>query len=261
MLALYFSGTGNTKYIAQLFGEKLGARCLSTEAQVDFPAELATHDTIAFCYPIYGSRVPLIMREFVGRHVEALRGKKLIVLVTQVAFSGDGARAFLDLLPPDHMEVLYAEHFPMPNNVCNLWPLYRRQSSRRIATYIRHAEETLGLVCADIQAGHVKKRGFSKLSWALGKLQGPAWQGRAEALMGRNLRIHDACTVCGLCVRLCPMQNLAERDGKIVHNHSCTVCYRCVNSCPARAITVYIHQRPKWQYHGIGSEGVERCER
>jgi len=256
MLTLYFSGTGNTKYLARLFSKNMDARCLSIEAEADFFTEFATHDTIAFCYPIYGSRVPLILRKFVERHAESLRGKRLILFATQVAFSGDGARAFLDLLPPDHVQVIYAEHFFMPNNVSNLWPLYRQPSPARIAKKFRQVQDKIALVCEDIRAGRVKKRGFSKFSQALGKLQGPAWQGKAEVLMGQNLRVHSNCTVCGLCVALCPMQNFEERDDKIVHKKNCTVCYRCVNRCPARAITVFIHQRPKWQYQGIPEDSI-----
>ena len=52
MLTIYFSGTGNTKYIAELFSQKMGANCLSIEADVDFQAEIIAHDSIAFCYPI-----------------------------------------------------------------------------------------------------------------------------------------------------------------------------------------------------------------
>ena len=251
MLTLYFSATGNTKYIARLFSERLGARCLSIEENIDFSAEIAAADTIAFCYPIYGSRAPLIMRTFVAEHVGALQGKRIVILVTQVAFSGDGARAFLDLLPRGHVEVIYAEHFKMPNNVSNLWPLYRQQSRQKIDNYILRATEKLELVCADIRSGRVKRRGFSIFSRAFGKLQGPAWLGMGEPRMGRSVKIRDDCTVCGHCVELCPMQNLEKRDGKIVPQNSCTVCYRCVNRCPARAITVFVHQKLRWQYQGI----------
>ena len=78
MLTIYFSGTGNTKCIAQLFSEKMGGACRSIEEDAPFSEEIAAHDTVAFCYPIYGSRVPLIMRAFVAGHLEALKGKKLV---------------------------------------------------------------------------------------------------------------------------------------------------------------------------------------
>jgi len=248
MLTLYFSGTGNTAYLAQVFSERMSAKCLSIEADIDFPTEIVPQDTIAFLYPIYGSRPPRIMREFVARHAEALQGKRAIIFTSQVLFSGDGARSLLDSLPPDHMEIIYAAHFLMPNNVSNLWPLYRQPSEQRLERYRLRALQKLELACTDIQAGHVKKQGFSGFSRFLGKAQGPAWLKVGEIAMGRSLKVRKSCTACDLCVTICPMQNLENRDGKIVSQNKCIVCYRCVNRCPARAITLFIHQKPKWQY-------------
>ena len=88
MLTLYFSGTGNTEYIAKLFSHQMDVECISIEADMDFTSILKAHDTIAFCYPIYGSRVPRIMREFVAKHMSDITGKKLIIFVTQFLFSG-----------------------------------------------------------------------------------------------------------------------------------------------------------------------------
>ncbi|MCL2563216.1 MAG: EFR1 family ferrodoxin [Oscillospiraceae bacterium] len=251
MLTLYFSATGNTKYIARLFSKAMGATCLSIEEEADFRAEITAHDTIAFCYPIYASRAPLIMRRFVTEHAELLRGKKLAIFATQVAFSGDGARSLLDLLPSGHVEVVYAEHFNMPNNVCNLWPLFRRQSKRGIARRFARADGKIAAVSADMQAGRVKRRGFSRFSRVLGKLQAPAWLRKGERIMGQNLKINDNCTACNLCVSACPMRNLENEQDKIVHKNNCTVCYRCVNLCPQRAITVFLHQKLRWQYRGL----------
>jgi len=248
LLILYFSGTGNTAYLAHQFADRMGAKCLSIEADADFSAEIQAQDTIAFCYPIYGSRPPRMMREFVARYAQDLHSKRVIIFVTQVQFSGDGARSLLDSLPPDHVEVIYAEHFNMPNNVSNLWPLYRQNSPDRLEGYRLRAMDKLDMICADIRASQVKKRGFSFFSRFLGALQGVPWLKFSESLMGRHLKIHKNCTNCSLCVTICPTQNLEHRDGKIVSQNQCIVCYRCVNRCPVQAITVLIHQKPKWQY-------------
>ena len=57
MLMLYFSGTGNSKYIAESFGRRMAAECRSIEEKADFPALLAAHRAIGFCYPAYRSGV------------------------------------------------------------------------------------------------------------------------------------------------------------------------------------------------------------
>jgi len=265
ILTIYFSATGNTKYIAEMFSRKMEAKCLSieTEATDDLKNELKSHNTIAFCYPIYGSRAPRIMREFVAKHKGDIEGKKIIILVTQVLFSGDGARVFTDMFNKGAIEVIYAEHFRMPNNVCNI-PLLRKPSKRTIQRYITRAEAKMSRTTQNIKEGKIIKRGFSRFSKLIGNIQGQPWQGNTRAEIHKQgrlrtmeqraktgVRIRKECNACGLCVNICPMKNLENHNSKIVQKNNCIICYRCVNQCPRKAITVLFHIRPKWQYDGI----------
>jgi len=258
MLTLYFSGTGNTKYIADLFSQKMNAKCVSVENDIDFVTTINGHETIAFCYPIYNSRVPRIMRTFVHNHMENLIGKKVIILITQQAFSGDGARVFTDLFEEGAIEVIYAEHFNMQQNMGNIpifWTLFKPTEHSK-QKYIEKANKKMNVVCNNIKKGIVKKRGFSKVSKFLGYFQGKPWQKnpkdikpvRLEKKLMNDVRIHQDCTACNLCIKICPMKNLTNHEGQIQHLNNCTVCYRCVNKCPKKAITVYIHIKPRWQY-------------
>ena len=103
MLTLYFSGTGNSKYVAELFAADLGGDCFSIEETIDFSSLIAATDAVAFVYPVYASRVPRILREFVQRHKADLLEKHLVILATQMGFSGDGARCFTDMPGAEHL--------------------------------------------------------------------------------------------------------------------------------------------------------------
>ncbi|MCR5047601.1 MAG: EFR1 family ferrodoxin [Saccharofermentans sp.] len=48
----------------------------------------------------------------------------------------------------------------------------------------------------------------------------------------------DKCVGCGLCVKLCPMNNISVESEKAVPASQCTMCYRCINKCPKQAITL-----------------------
>jgi len=249
MLMLYFSGTGNSKYIAITFSKKMNAKCHSIEEKIDFKNEIKKHDIIAFCYPIYASNVPRIMREFVSKHVELLKYKKLIIFCTQLMFSGDGARVFTDLLPEEYGKVIYAEHFNMPNNICNsgIFPVKNGEKTKK---YIKTAQKKIDRIYNDLQKGKIKLRGFNKVSNMMGKGQGAYWQ-EIEEKNKSSVQVDEDCIKCGLCARLCPMKNLNLTTKEVVHNDNCILCYRCVNACPKKAITVLIHTKPKEQYKGI----------
>jgi NAD-dependent dihydropyrimidine dehydrogenase PreA subunit len=234
--------------VAWEFSLRMGAECLSIEEGADFKELIAGHDVICFCYPIYGSRAPFIMREFVSRHASLLEGKELIIFATQMMFSGDGARSLLDLLPDNHVDVIYAEHFNMPNNVCNFivcgLTIFREPSEKSLKKRFKRTEAKIENTCQNIKAGIVKKRGFSGLARLAGKIQGVPWLKSMEPKARRSVKIDSKlCNNCGLCTKICPMKNPEKEN-----SDNCTVCYRCVNHCPQMAITVFIHKKPKWQY-------------
>jgi len=261
ILTLYFSGTGNTKYIAELFSRKMNAKCLSIETDASFAEEIKAYDHIAFCYPVYCSRVPRIMREFVHQYMDSIVGKKIIIFATQMAFSGDGARVFSDMFEADAIDIIYAEHFNMPLNTGNviiLDPIWK-PNHKRIQKCIKNVEAKMNLVCSNIRNNIIKKRGFALGSKLLGYIQGKHWQKdtklatpqRLEKRGMKSVRIHKNCTSCNICIKICPMKNLVNHEGQIRHQDNCTSCYRCVNRCPKKAITVLIHSQPRWQYDGL----------
>lgn len=248
MIMLYFSGTGNSEYIARRFSERMGVHCHSIEEDMDFAKLLADEDTVAVCYPIYGSCAPRIMRDFVERHRAILSEKKLIILCTQMMFSGDGARAFARLLPGCDDHVVYAEHFNMPNNISNFWLFPIREGERRRKQ--RAADRKIERVCRDIQSGIINLRGWSDFSALLGKMQNTHWLDVEEKQKSSFLANSD-CNRCGLCVRRCPVQNLVLTETGVSQKNNCILCYRCVNLCPKQAATVLLHKKPKRQYKGI----------
>lgn len=248
MVMVYFSGTGNSKYIAEKFAKRMKIKAYSIEQDLDFGRLFAKEDIIAVCYPIYGSSVPRIMREFVETYKKYLQTKKLIIFCTQMLFSGDGARAFSRLLPGCDQRVIYAEHFLMPNNICNffLFPVTEKERIKKP----KKALKKLYRACSDIEKGIVKKRGWNFFSTLLGKTQNIAYP-KIERKGRSSFRTDQSCVACGLCVKNCPTHNLKIVSGRVVQKNNCTLCYRCVNLCPRQSCTVFLHKKPKKQYRGV----------
>jgi len=50
-------------------------------------------------------------------------------------------------------------------------------------------------------------------------------------------KISDACTNCGACDSECPVEAIAEKDGKrAINAATCVDCGACAATCPADAI-------------------------
>lgn len=248
MLVLYFSGTGNTRYLAEAFARQMQAPCHSIEEPLNFRRLLEEHNPIAVCYPIYCSGIPRLMRQFAAAHRQQFLGKQVIIFCTQMLFSGDGARAFTDLFPDSWFTPICGEHFFLPGNLCNVlprWtygPLLQRWERRWMW-------KKLVRTCDGLLSGHPPLRGFHPLSRRLGQWQRnylPAAESRASS----GVMVNSDCTGCGACVRSCPVGNLKKEGDFILPQGSCMFCYRCVNLCPKRAITVAYRKPVVSQYKG-----------
>ncbi len=254
MVTIYFSGTGNSRYIAEYFSRTMGCEHYSIEEDIDFKKLISTNDPITFCYPTYGSCVPFIMREFILEYKKYLNDKKLIILSTQLLFSGDGARVLTELLEDIKYKVIYAEHFNMPNNICNL-PIFTNPSKKKIGKYISKANKKINKISKYIKKGTIKKRGFNIISKYLGLISQRIYFKDIEEKAKNDVRITRDCILCGKCVRICPTHNLEKVGSRIEQKGKCTLCYRCVNECPVKAITVLYHKKVLQQYSGIRIRG------
>ena len=165
-------------------------------------------------------------------------------------FSGDGARALTELIEDINVKVILAEHFNMPNNVCNL-PVVKVKNGKELLPKLKKAEKRLKKACLLLYKKKIHLRGFGAFSILLGKTQRPGFMKLEDDNKEKVKVDNNLCIQCGKCVRVCPMYNLSLNEGSIVPKGNCTLCYRCVNQCPKKAITVLIHKKVNAQYKGI----------
>ena len=66
MVILYFSGTGNSQFLAEQFAKRMQAAAYSIEQDVDFEGLPAQEDKVEVCYPISGDCFPRILRKFLA---------------------------------------------------------------------------------------------------------------------------------------------------------------------------------------------------
>jgi len=253
-IALFcFSGTGNTRFVAEKITNlfRIGNDCslFSLEKHLDDASSIiASADLVGLGYPIYGSSVPDIVRDFIDR-LERF-DKPAFVFCTQLMYSGDGAAYGGRLLEKKGFRPLWQEHFNMPNNITDLAFLTRKKPPRYGAISFR-VERKAKVFVARILSGRPKKKGSNFFSLLLGLVQRVPYEKLEENAVKDAIRIkHDKCTRCGRCVSLCPRQNLELKQGRIEVGDHCTICYRCVNHCPERAMYVLSKKGVRNPYHG-----------
>jgi ferredoxin len=195
-------------------------------------------DLIGILYPVWGSTLPDPLQELV-RELPAGNGKRVFLVGTCAAFTGDTGMFWKRALEERGYDCFYLDHVVMPSNVgipgFNMWPAPDIEERDRI---LGRAEARLAEIVAAILAGERKTDGTG---W-LDKLGG----GSQRAFMGvvdiwkRMMAVDtERCSSCGLCVRMCPAENIRLlADGRVQFGSACIFCLKCYNLCPENAVLI-----------------------
>ncbi len=249
-LYLYFSGTGNTKYVVEQFSsnyEETEFKLYSIEANIKFAEEIQKAYTIILAYPIYESTMPFIMEDFLNKYEDSFKNKSLITIATQFLFSGDGGALAYYKLKKKNVRLLHSIHINMPSNLVDV-NIFMNKPIEDCDKKIQKADQLIQQIVERIKCGKTIKHGRRFYSWIAGFFLQRVFAKLFTKKLRTGLKIHqDVCTRCGLCVKECPVDNLYME--KIVKTKDiCTTCYRCINICPVSAISLFSKKQPRVQY-------------
>ena len=238
MTGIYFSGTGNSKYAAECFCRNYDkdSKVFSIE-DPDAVSGIKHSDLLVFAYPVQYSTVPKILRDFITNHSELWMNKKVFIIATMGLFSGDGSGMLGRLLHGFGAEVIGGLHLKMPDSIGDEKALKRPLETNR--ELVRSAESKIKESVRLLKEGNPTREGLGPLYQMAGLFGQRLYFGHKTKEYSSKLKINsDKCVGCGLCVKLCPMNNITVAQGKAVSGNQCTMCYRCINKCPKQAITL-----------------------
>jgi len=235
---IYFSGTGNTKYCVETFlrAFRESGPCCPLESP-DAVQTISDHDVIVFGYPVYYSSLPTIVRDFIYQNAGVFHGKKVFLIATMGLFSGDGTGCAAKPLKKLGSDILGGLHVRMPDCIGDEKVLKKPlDQNRRI---VREAAEKLREAAGRCRSGKPPQKGLGFLSYVAGLFGQRLWFFGKTKTYSDKVKIHaDRCIGCGVCVKVCPMENLDLVGGKAATKNRCTLCYRCFSVCPKQAVTI-----------------------
>jgi len=238
MLGVYFSGTGNTKHCVEFFVRELDqeAPCVSIEDSTVLE-KIKKSDVIIFGYPIYVSNLPKIVRDFIDENKGIFNGKRIYIIATMGLFSGDGTGCSARIFMKYGAEVIGGLHLRMPDCISDV-KLLKKPMEKNKAT-IKASELKIKRAADKLKDNNPDKEGLGFLYHMAGLFGQRLWFYNQTMKYTDKLKINkEKCVGCGVCIKVCPMENLSIAEKTVHTKGKCTMCYRCINNCPNQAITL-----------------------
>ena len=255
-MIFYFSGTGNTRWIAQQLAEATGEelRFIPDEMKRDVMRyELKDGERLGFCFPTHGWQPPRIVREFIRKAQFVNGNTDCTNFVWALTTCGDNMGKAMDILNRElakkglKAETLFSVIMP-ESYVC--LPFMYTDTESREREKIEQARQLTGHIARIIKA---RKRGIKELnqgatphlfSYVIGQYF------NKRMITDRKFTVdEDVCTRCGKCRKVCPVDNITGTPPEWLHNGRCTCCLACYHYCPVHAINYGSITRKRDQYY------------
>ncbi|MBD3286620.1 hypothetical protein GF359_08535 [candidate division WOR-3 bacterium] len=234
-LIAYFTGTGNTWFLADCLAKELRDKSIQTDITAlehINKVDLSTCDLLGLGFPVYAGCIPYNVWGFV-RRLKPVAGKRAFVFSTKAQATAGSESLLARLLILKGYRVLAARSFIAPSNETLLFGPedVTRPEVRAKLERLRH--RVPGFVERMLSGNGVieKNNTFMLLSSILSGFSFYLSTGYVS-----NLLVTDDCTRCGLCEQICPAGNILSSLTRPRFRNRCVVCERCVSFCPEKAI-------------------------
>ncbi len=234
----YFTGAGNSRYVAQRIAQALGDTVAFMPEHI--PATVPDNgEPVGFVFPVYFWGIPTVVDRF-ARQLTIEGSHYTFTVLTPSGSSGDAVSLFEKALrrPVDaRFSVL------MPDTYC---PMFECGDRAKNEAVLNRAEGEIDNVIVQLKS---RATGDLDLHHGMGRLYTVTMYPLYKRTTTRRFAVSDACTGCGLCAKLCPDKFITIEDGRPVWRAGhCNLCFACLHHCPTFAIQYGRNSRKHGQY-------------
>ena len=253
-MILYFSGTGNTRWVAQQIAEAIGEQLLYIPDLIkesNYQLTLKADERLGICFPTHGWQPPRIVREFIRKMT--ISGIEKPRFCWALTTCGDSAGEAMTILNKELGEKgIKAESLfsvIMPETYVCLPFMYtdsEEKEQRKIAQAKQQIVHIIDIIKACCQGVEELEKGATPrlYSYVIGGYF------NKKMVTDRKFTVDtDVCIKCGKCVKVCPVDNIEDTPPVWMHSGKCTSCLACYHYCPVHAINFGKITRQRDQYY------------
>lgn len=247
----YFSGTGNSTFVAVTLSNFLGLKAKFIP-ETDASNEQPEDERIVMVFPVYSWGVPPLISKFIDElgHGFWEKVKDLGISVDCVMTCGDEVAMAPEMIQKDlkKMGVSLSSVWSviMPNNYV-LLPGFDVDKKEVEDLKLKNSEGRIMEIAQALSRGERRMdvtRGSYR--WLKTKLIFPLF--KKWGISTKKWHYNDNCISCGRCARICPMVNVEMKKEHPVWGTRCCSCLGCYHVCPVHAVEYGKETRKKGQY-------------
>ena len=211
-MILYFTGTGNSYYVARRISEEINEELVSISSLMEkgeLEIELKGEESLGFVFPVYYYGIPSIVKEFVEKM--QLKGYKNNYLFTVITCGGtiEGAGGQLKkLIRGKGYTLNFVQPLLMPDNYVLM---YNVPSKEKTEAILNKGEKQLKGIIARIKA---KEKLTSSLGIKGRLITKAAYYFYENGRSTKKFYADDRCISCGKCQGLCPSKAREIIEGR-----------------------------------------------
>ncbi len=232
-MILYFSGTGNSEYVADRIANEIGEEACNLFQRIrdnDY-SELRSEKPWIVVSPTYAWRIPRILEKWLEKAL--LSGSRDIYFVMTCGDSIGNAGKYLEALCSKiQMNYLGCYKVVMPENYI---AMFSTPTKNKAVSIVARAEAEINKAIEYIKTD----RNFPQPQLSLiDKMYSGIVNNLFYPLFvhAKKFCVTESCISCGLCEKVCPLNNIKLMDGKPSWSDNCTHCMACICRCPKEAI-------------------------
>jgi ferredoxin/flavodoxin len=229
----YFSATGNSLVVARDLAKGLNNAELIPINQALKNPDASIYAVIGFVYPVYMFGLPLIVADFL-KAVEINPAAYVFSVATLGGLKGRAHSLAREILKKRGINLACGFSVIMPGNYTPLYGAFSRPRQEKMFARQKIKTHEIADYVSCQKHGRVEEKPFL-LNLLLYKM---LYKGgsRRIPLSAKGFWITAACTQCGLCAKICPVQNIQMQDGQPYWLTHCQHCMGCLQWCPVEAI-------------------------
>ena len=225
MTICYFTGTGNSLYVAKRIGGDLyPISQLMRQHEI-----VIKDDAVGIVCPVYAGEMPMMVRDFLSK--ASIETDYFFFVFTYGMRYGEAFAVVKQACDEEGIKLSYINAVKMVDNYLPNFEM-NDQVEKLPAKNVEGQIDKLLEDIAERRTTEVNITGTGKIRM---KFQRRLGYGILKQDAAREYLVNDKCVLCGTCAKVCPSNNITVTD-KVRFGLHCEVCYACIHNCPANAI-------------------------